>query len=52
VAKVGKIKDVALLEVAARLDGAENGTIPFTVTARVTDDQLAAGFLNNVKPWH
>ena len=52
VAKVGKIKNVACLEITARLDGAKDGTVTLAVTARVADDQLAAGLLNDVKPCH
>src|SRR5580700_2191556 len=52
VAKIGKIKNVALLEIAPRFNRAEDGAVAFAVTARVADDQLAAGFLNDVKPGH
>jgi hypothetical protein len=37
-AKIGKIKDVALLEIAARFNRAKHRAISLAVAARVADD--------------
>jgi hypothetical protein len=38
VAEIGKIKNVALLEIAAYFNRAKYGTVAFAVSARVADD--------------